>query len=140
MSQARLLHSEIILGENINKRGEDINNGFENPENLPQQLQQLGSGGVSENQKQESSGIGSNGSSSSGIEGKRQTSEQEQVRGEREIDESVEESENVNVDVEAKQEEEEEEEEYYDDIWEDYEYIEEFEVQVTKRPTVNFAR
>ena len=70
----------------------------------------------------------------------------EKLRGEREISEEESEKKNAaNVDVEAKQEEKEEkadEEEYYDDIWDDYEYdyLEETEPQVTKRPTVDFAR
>ena len=133
--QARLLHSEISLGENIN-------NGVENPENRSQQ----GSGDVSENHKQESGGFSEN---QPGSEGEKK----EQLRGEREINES-EESEktsDANVDVEAKEEDEEEEEdkeedkeeeEDYDDIWDDYEYdyLEETEAQVTKRPTVDFAR
>jgi hypothetical protein len=133
-AEARLLHSEISLGENIN-------NGVENPENRSQQ----GSGDVSENHKQESGGFSEN---QPGSEGEKK----DQLRGEREINES-EESEktsDANVDVEAKEEDEEEEEdkeeedeeeEDYDDIWDDYEYdyLEETEAQVTKRPTVDFA-
>ena len=112
------MHSEIILGENIN-------NGVENPENRDQQ----GSGNVGGNRELESE-------KSESSEGE----EKEQLRGEREINES-EESEktsDANVDVEAKEEEEED----YDDIWDDYEYdyLEETEAQVTKRPTVDFAR
>ena len=110
------MHSEIILGENIN-------NGVENPENRDQQ----GSGRVGGNRELESE-------KSESSEGE----EKDQLRGEREINES-EESEktsDANVDVEAKEEED------YDDIWDDYEYdyLEETEAQVTKRPTVDFAR
>ena len=60
----------------------------------------------------------------------------------------------ADLDVNADQEKEEEkhekeeeehdddEEEYYDDVWDDYEYddLEDTEPQVTKRPTVDFAR
>ena len=121
------MHSEIILGENIN-------NGVENPENRDQQ----GSGNVGGNREKQGSGrVGGNRElESESSDGE----EKEQLRGEREINES-EESEktsDANVDVEAKEEEEED----YDDIWDDYEYdyIEETEAQVTKRPTVDFAR
>jgi len=125
-AEARLLHSEIILGENIN-------NGVENPENRDQQ----GSGNVGGNREKQGSGrVGGNRElESESSDGE----EKEQLRGEREINES-EESEktsDANVDVEAKEEEEEEED--YDDIWDDYEYDEETEAQVTKRPTVDFA-
>ena len=114
------MHSEISLGVNIN-------NGVENPEHHEED-------GIviSENNQQQ------------------QISESdEQIRGEREINEEEQsEKTKANVDVEAKPEEEEDEkkddeEEYYDDIWDDYEYDyleEETEPQVTKRPTVDFAR
>ena len=53
----------------------------------------------------------------------------------------------ADLDVNADQEKEEEkhdddEDEYYDDVWDDYEYddLEDTEPQVTKRPTVDFAR
>ena len=112
------MHSEISLGGNIN-------NGVENPENHEKE-------GIviSENNQQQIS------------------ENDEQIRGEREINEEEQsEKTKANVDVEAKPGEEEEEkddeEEYYDDIWDDYEYDyleEETEPQVTRRPTVDFAR
>ena len=109
------MHSEISLGGNIN-------NGVENPENHEQQ-----GSGISENHEQEST----------------ESENKEQVRGEREINKEESEKKNSSsVDVEAKKEEKGDEEEYYDDIWDDYEYddLEDTEPQVTKRPTVDFAR
>ena len=127
------MHSEISLGGNIN-------NGVENPENKEQQ----GSGISETNEQQQRSGISENHEQQS-----MESENKEKLRGEREISEDESENRNAaNVDVEAKQEEKEEkeekadEEEYYDDIWDDYEYdyLEETEPQVTKRPTVDFAR
>ena len=49
----------------------------------------------------------------------------------------------MNADQEKEEEKhDDDEDEYYDDVWDDYEYddLEDNEPQVTKRPTVDFAR
>ena len=48
----------------------------------------------------------------------------------------------MNADQEKEEEKhDDDEDEYYDDVWDDYEYDDEdTEPQVTKRPTVDFAR